>query len=34
VSVAYAGAAAVMGLTGITAALLLNGPARRATAAP
>jgi hypothetical protein len=33
VPVAYAGAAVVMGLTGLTAALLLNGPARRATPA-
>jgi MFS family permease len=33
VPVAYAGAAVVMGLTGLTAALLLNGPGRRATAA-
>jgi predicted MFS family arabinose efflux permease len=33
VPVAYAGAAVVMGLTGVLAALLLNGPARRATPA-
>ena len=34
VPVAYAGAAVVMGLSGLLAAWLLNGPTRRATPAP